>query len=218
MDKMLPEKSILEETCQAMDCLRDRMGTNHFVLIGMCSGAAVSFRVASVENRVKGIVLINLQVPRTNESEEIGSSQYYWTRALFKPTSWLKFIILRANYRSIWRAVILRFRTLLFPGFTEKSELKEVVYELKNSFRSLKERGVRLKIVSSGADIGEKYLREVINKEYKNMRDSGLLHSETILNTDHNITPLESQKKLIEIITNWLMENFDQSDGDKYLI
>jgi len=215
MDKLPHEMSIVEETGQAMDYLTDKMGIKHFILIGLCAGATNSFRVASVDQRVRGIVLINTLVPRTMHSKEMSDSRYYWKTAFFQPMSWLKFILLKANYRSILRAVSFKIRASIFSSFLKSQESSEIVTELKNSFRSIKERALNLLIISSGSDslaIGDSYLRGVVGNDYDRMQNSGLLRNEIILKTDHNVTPIESQNKLIEIITEWLLDNFKKSN------
>jgi pimeloyl-ACP methyl ester carboxylesterase len=210
LDKLPYNKSIFEEVGQAIQCLEDQMGIKRFVLIGLCAGASAAAQVAPHDGKVIGVSLINTLVPRTQKAAEISDSNYYWKSAVFKPGSWLKLILMKASYRSIFKAVGLKFKGLFFPASGVSGESDEIATMVKNSFRSFKERGVKILVVSSASvfDIGDRYIREVLGKDYGRLQAAGLLRDEFMPNTDHNVTPLTSQTKLIEIISGWMSQNF----------
>jgi len=96
------EKSALAETQEAMNCVHKVTGTERFVLMGMCSGATVSFKTACFDPRVVGAVLINARMHLHGMNDEIGSyvrnrtlARHYWRIALFssfRAKNWLKAI------------------------------------------------------------------------------------------------------------------------------
>ena len=53
------ERSAILEAQEAMDYLETTRGVRQFILMGICSGAAASFRIAYEDKRVVGAVLIN---------------------------------------------------------------------------------------------------------------------------------------------------------------
>ena len=55
------EESVDSEVQDAMDLLAEIRGVDRFVLMGICSGAANSFKTACLDSRVVGAVLINPQ-------------------------------------------------------------------------------------------------------------------------------------------------------------
>jgi pimeloyl-ACP methyl ester carboxylesterase len=82
-----------------------------------------------------------------------------------------------------------------------RSQEREGLNEL---LRCLRARGVQLLMVFSESDIGERYLREVVGGEFLRMQDCGLLTTERLSKTDHLVTPLESQDKLLRMMSTWL--------------
>jgi hypothetical protein len=77
------EKSAVLDVQEAMDYLTATRGTREFVLMGLCSGADMSFKVAGADSRVVGMMQLDAWAYRT-----LG----YWVRhygnRVFKLTIW----------------------------------------------------------------------------------------------------------------------------------
>jgi alpha-beta hydrolase superfamily lysophospholipase len=88
-DHLPIEQSVVDEVQEAMKALNQVWGIEQFVLIGHCSGAGISFKVACEDPRVVGTILIN---PQGGDEEweaydrNRKQAQYYtnyYTQALF---------------------------------------------------------------------------------------------------------------------------------------
>jgi alpha-beta hydrolase superfamily lysophospholipase len=172
-DKLPASQSVIDETQQAMDYVEGLMGLKRFILIGLCSGAIPAFQVAAADSRVRGAILLN--PPPPNRSERLVQYDYYWRHALFNFRKWMRLLLLRSSYQSVWKAVSLRVKSWLLPHFARSFEPPEVVDAITKSFQSFQERGVRLLILSSHNELGEIYVNQVFRNEYKSMKASGLL-------------------------------------------
>jgi pimeloyl-ACP methyl ester carboxylesterase len=203
-DKLPADKSILEEVRQAMDLLRETRGIEHFILAGICSGASISLKAATLDERIIGAVVINPAIPGDQLGNEMNSSTYYWKRALFSPQSWLKFLFGKSSYGAVYNAIHFKIKKTFSPNSITNEESPEVFKELKESFQSLKVRNVRLLLLFSEVEIGLDYFNSLIGDELSEMARFDLLRIEKMSGADHLITPLDCQKTLIETILEWI--------------
>jgi pimeloyl-ACP methyl ester carboxylesterase len=208
-DKLPATESMNDEVRQAMDYLEKLKGIKQFICIGLCDGAAAAAQILVVDQRVKKAIMIDPPVPSSPQTELMAQSHYYSKYALFNPQSWLKFILMQSNYRNLFGAILMKFKRGLWPNRSQFCEDSKIAIELSNFFRSLRMRKVRLLMVyseTSAGEIGERYLLEIVKEEYRMMEDSGLLTTGKLRMTDHLITPLASQEKLVDMIAKWLSE------------
>ena len=92
---------------------------------------------------------------------------------------------------------------MIFPNYIGKTENTVVVDRIKQAFQSFIGRRIKLFIISSESEIGNQYLQGVLKDIYFDMEGTGLLKTEILTQTDHDITPLKSQNKIIESISEW---------------
>jgi pimeloyl-ACP methyl ester carboxylesterase len=203
-DKMPFAESVIDEVRQAMDYLEQFKGIKQFFFIGLCSGATAAAQISHADHRVKKVVLISPELPKSIQIELMSHFSYY--KRLFDWRSWLRFFSLRSNYREILQITNTMVIRKIRPINLENSELSEFTTKTVKLFQSLLTRGVKTLIVFSEDDIGEYYFRVVIQDKYPSMKDSGLLRTEVLLGADHLITPLTCQENLLNMISNWLTE------------
>jgi pimeloyl-ACP methyl ester carboxylesterase len=207
-DKLPASESMIDETQQAMDYLERLKGIEQFIVIGLCNGAAAAFRVAAVDRRVRGAVLINPPAPATPQTELTRQHSYYWQGALFSLRSWKRLLFWQSAYQSIFQSVALKVKRLLLPSYFQNSEHARIINELTKCLQYFREQKIQLLILGSDDIWGDQYLREFTRKEYNSLKDAGLLSAKTLKGTDHLFTPLESQKRLLRLISEWMGEKF----------
>lgn len=203
-DKLPAAQSVMDETQQAMDYLERSEGIKRFVLIGLCSGAAVAFQVATVDQRVNRAILLNPQLPETDQVEQLRESSYYRRHALFNPRSWLKFFCLQSSYRDVWKALKNRCKECVSASFIRNDEIDEIVDGLRKVFHSIQTKSVKLLLAYSENEIVDKYFRKVVGEEYRSLQESGLLLTKRLKRSDHLFTPLECQKELLDSIVEFM--------------
>jgi pimeloyl-ACP methyl ester carboxylesterase len=203
-DKLPADASMLDEARQAMDLLEQRYGAKRFICIGLCAGAAAAAQISVNDGRVDKAILINPLLPKTPQTELMYYSRYYHKTALFDPRSWFKFLLLKSNYRTLWQVVCLRIKTKFRFNSLSKSELPDIIDELKWFLQKINTRRIRLFLAFSEDDIGDQYLQSVIGLEYNALKRSGLMTTETLAGADHLLTPLVSQQHLLDLVGIWL--------------
>lgn len=207
-DKLPADKSMIDETQQAMDCLERMRGVKLFVLMGLCSGAGVAFQVAALDRRVRGAVLINAPLPETPGTELAYQHAYYWRRALFSLHSWKRLLRRESDYEGIWASLNLKIKKLVWPRYIEKMAYSPIISELRELLRSIRENKVQLFFINTDDVGGEHYLIEFLPKEYAVLKDCGILSSIPFSGADHLISPLAKQQQLLGLITEWMAEKY----------
>ena len=205
--------SAVLETQEAMNYLQAARGIEQFILMGVCSGAVVSFRTAGCDGRVRGAVLINawghlhdsVDGELSSHIRRRALAHHYWRLALF--SSFGAKNVLRAlrgavDHRSIipvmlgapWRGVFTRQRSLS----TGSNHVEEL--------RLLAGRGVRLLHVYSEGDQGLDYLRVVLGNRRHELNRQGLLETEIVRGANHTFTLRWSQEYLLRLVQDWVWD------------
>ncbi len=205
-------KSAILETQEAMSCLNAERGVERFVLIGICSGATISFRTACHDDRVVGALLINARTHLNDWDNDSSSyisnrtlSRHYWRIALFssfRAKNWLKAITGKVDVWARAKGMFAGFRTKSKSG--SKSKLSSQVSRAEANLHSLTKRGVQLLHLYSEGDEGLDYIHVVLGRKFKELTDSGLLNMEIIEGANHTFTLLWSQERLLTRIRNWM--------------
>jgi pimeloyl-ACP methyl ester carboxylesterase len=191
-DDNLPfAESAVRETQEAMDYLSATRGVERFHLIGISSGAIVSYKAAGRDARVIGATLIN-PASYGEELRTYAKSRRYWKNALADPKRWLKALTGKANYRIVGP----RLRSM----FASRRGALSVANEIASDFRSLMDRRVDLRLVYSQGDLGLDCLDVILGKEARLLSTRGKLKLEVIPQADHTCTLLESQQRLVELV------------------
>jgi pimeloyl-ACP methyl ester carboxylesterase len=177
-DNLPFSKSAVQETIDAMDYLTDTYGLDHFVLIGICTGAVVSYDTALVDERVVGALLINAQgyIPES-EVETQGyiadgkNVRYYLGSAVHNPASWLKLLTGQADYRNILRAVRRRLLGTAGSSAAKNPETERVA----EGFRVLLDKGTELFSLYSEGDPGIDELNLILGSELHFLQRGSIL-------------------------------------------
>lgn len=206
-DKLPANESVIQEAAQIMDEVEKKKGVKQFVLIGLCAGAANAFRMATIDRRVNSVILINPLLPDTKQVETMRKASHYRYKALLNPNSWIKFFMMRVNYRSMLQVVGYGIKKRLFPNSIRNQEPEEIIKSISQGFHSLREQNVKVLLVNSTVEVGWKYFKEILGSDYKAMIESGLLTTEMLSGSDHTVTPLKCQSALQELISKWMVHN-----------
>lgn len=203
-------ESAVNETQEAMDHLSEARGHQRFILMGICSGARISFRTACSDPRVVGAVLINLRQHMHGTDEELDAHlrnrtlmRHYRRIAFsssFSAKNWVKAITGRVDYWSVLKEVI-SFPLRSLPG--RKGKASSYANQIAADFRLLDERGVRVLHVYSEGDEGLDYLHVILGDKMKELSACGLLRIEIVKGANHTFTLLWSQEHLLETICRW---------------
>jgi len=98
-----------DSTTNAIDFLKAETGINRVGLLGLCGGAYSALRAGAADHRVDFLLLLSLPVEDLGDFSERAVSRAVMRQYLRKTLqwrSWLNFILLRSNFRSMSRAIV----------------------------------------------------------------------------------------------------------------
>ena len=220
-DNLAIEQAVLDDVQQAMDFLTAQTGVTRFILIGHCSGAWVSFFVASQDPRVVGTVLMNPEGGGEDWSEYDRQrkvsrfyQQYYSREALVDPERWKKLLTGKADYRSIARNVaqnivwnristaVFKVRHRLDSGGNqdtppEQQSLRDHIVQ------AFVEQRIQLLLLFSAGSSAIEHVHTMLGHEFDTIMESGVGQEIIIPNADHTFTLLSGQQTLIQHIETW---------------
>jgi pimeloyl-ACP methyl ester carboxylesterase len=202
-DNLQFEKSAISETRAAMDYLEATRGIQHFIVLGGCSGAAVSMDTACCDLRVAGALLINFPVAVAEDEDpnadtmNRSAAHYYWNFALFDPKSWGKLFTGKSNYQRLFHSLLFLVSRRL--GFHTRKAAPES-RQFQANLRRVADRGVPITFLSSQGDPALADLREAGGRELKRLLARKNLAVETIPGADHTFSALQDQQRLLEVV------------------
>ncbi len=197
------EQSWIDETQEAMDHLERTQGVRRFLLVGICSGAVGSFKAASRDERVRGIVMMNARGFESDARwrghvESRGWMQDYW-RKIFSPASWWRALTGKTQYGRLVIVTFYRFITSI-----KRPEKHSAVAEsLAGQMSDVLWRGVRLLLVVSTGDHSIHYLREIFGERLERLRPRDRVELIEIDGADHTFTQRIHQLRALEAVEQW---------------
>jgi pimeloyl-ACP methyl ester carboxylesterase len=216
-DNLPFEKSTIDDAQQAMDFLQSTYGISQFLVMGHCSGAFNSFRVATEDERVISIILMNPEggnldwdVYDRKRKEILYYSRYYSKVAVRDPARWRRLLTGKADYRSIMRNVfntilLNRLRTLKFKFLSQTPKAEDPARQvLIDALNKLAARNTRIFFIYSENSTGLERIQAYLGRNLKDMVASGVIRLEVLSHADHNYTLQLTQRDLMGLISNWV--------------
>lgn len=194
-------------------------GVTRFALMGLCSGAYVSYHTAIADPRVSGLVMINPLTFHWTDGDSLEvrlrssfkSSEVY-KKNLFRMETWLRIARGDVGVRAI--ALELGRRTGRRAEREAKSMLARLTGEIAEAtdihrgFRQLCARSTQCLLVFGSEDGGIDVIEEHLGRDASEMRHVPGFKMEVLRGPDHTFTPLWTQSLLIELLTGYLTRHF----------
>ena len=195
---------MINEVQEAMDYISEMYGSREFILMGICSGADVSFQAACADTRVIGSILIDGYAHSST-----GFLLHSYARQLKSIRSWGKLLTGKSGVWDMFRRNLASqiSRGSYEPEHAEEKWEAPSAEQICGETRALLKRNVSLFFIySSGSPAYYNYLKLFKNK-FDGMRDEGLpIQSEFVQGADHGFTLVHFQKILAERIITWLQK------------
>ena len=201
-DNLPFDRSSIDEAQTAMDLVEEKRGIGHFILIGGCSGARVSFATACSDPRVLGVILINFPAAADDDGNlnldlsKRKDEHYYLNFAIRDSQSWRKFFAGKADYPRIFRALAFRLRR----RFGQEKEPPSEWLVFRQNLDSVVRRGVRPVFVCSPGDPRLEDLREAGGHKLRELCSHDKAELIVVPRSDHTFSSLFDQERLIKIL------------------
>lgn len=203
-EAMAFEPGAILDTRDAMDYLTTTRGAKTFVLMGLCSGADMSFRAACADPRVVGLVQLDAWAYRT-------------------PGFYLRHYGRRVGKLDVWRNFLRRKLATAKPApsngaVPDERPADAVTAEYRRTFpprekvaadlRTLLGRGIDLLYVFSGGQEEHYNYREQYAQSFRDVPFNGRLRVEYLGDADHLFTGLAHQRFVIDTAVEWMNASY----------
>jgi dienelactone hydrolase len=185
----------------AMDFLTTTTGLERFILVGICSGAEVSFEVAQQDTRVAGAVLINGRGYDPASVLKIGAQgiRFLARTVRFLFTAWPKIVgrkLRRGTWGARYTAELTRYQIHnLFGSHVSRSQAATT------ALPTLANRGVAFLLVYEGGTPIADYLRAA--SESGTPEPHANVAIEIMKYADHTFNSVRQQDILMNLICTW---------------
>jgi pimeloyl-ACP methyl ester carboxylesterase len=197
----------IPEAGRIMTQLGATVGTDRFILAGLCSGADIAFQLGVRDRRVAGVVMMN---PRTFCVHDLAmvdayKGARYYQDSFLKREKWVKLLSGKVDVRRVARMVapklkaevIRRVQKLLDrvrPSQKPEANGETVHADVPECLRLMAERGVDTFLVASVRDPGVDYVDVHFGKRMKELTAISTYRREDVTGTDHTFTSVWSQQ------------------------
>jgi len=210
-------KNVILETQEAMDCVQSLRGIQHFILLGICSGAMNSFEVARRDPRVRGIILINpaggfdrtAKAELTDYFRKQKQTQWITKDRIVNPKNWWRALTGQSDYTKLKECLRLQARRLLFP---QKPFLPHTEHAF-DALYQLTQQGVNVQFVISGGDPRvNNYFGALLKDNLSKRQFAEKVSIDVIKQADHTFTSLSSQPQLFQVIQDFVLKCSSQEN------
>jgi alpha/beta superfamily hydrolase len=215
-------RGITEDSRHAMDFLGRARNARRFILMGLCSGAYAAFHAAVSDDRVAGIVLLNIQLFDWNEGDSVDvrmrdavKSTSFYAHALTKLNTWQRLPRREINVNLIARGLIQKSWT---RALRILARLLRIPSPVAQAFSSMTKRGTDVLIVFGADDGGRDIIDEHLGVNAQLMRGNPRFRLEIVEGTDHTFSPAWAQKTLISNLTRHLESRFAEDNAAPSLV
>jgi pimeloyl-ACP methyl ester carboxylesterase len=197
-DSLSFEQSAVLEVREAMDYLQASKGIGEFLLVGLCSGADMGFRVSLEDPRVVGLAQMDAYAYRTS-----GYYLHHYGPRLLSAEVWKNFL----------RRKLLG-RVPAAPGAKGSEPGEDYVRaeyrrrfppkaEVEAGLRTLAGRGVDLLFLFSGGQVDHYNHRRQHERAFRSIDFRGWIRVEYYGDADHLFSAFEHQEAVDRVIHEW---------------
>ncbi|HST14879.1 MAG TPA: alpha/beta fold hydrolase [Gaiellaceae bacterium] len=205
------QPNCVDDVVRALDFLRNEFDGDRAAIIGLCSGGYLGFHAALRDEMVKDVFLLNPQMLLWTDVETSVTMAAKLRGRLVRPRSWLRLLRNPGSSRFVLpvvRRVLvadLRWRLKLRKGRTaDPGRSAPIDQWIRESIRTLGERGCRLHFVFSEDDAGIGYLTRYLGTEMQGLADQPNVTFHVIEGADHTFTSFDRQIALHDLIAGTL--------------
>lgn len=195
---------------EAMDYLGKIHCFERFVIFGLCGGADIAFDAGAIDERAKGLILINgafvdgdVFADLYHKANSKTINRFYASR-WFSPRRWWRLITFQSRF---WNRFARRGKASTSPQLACGQPTVEMAsVDSRQKWMTLSQRNVDILLIySEGSVFWDLY--KAANRDYlKTNYPANYLTVAFHKNTDHTYTLLSAQDRLINRIKRWLAE------------
>lgn len=193
----------VSEVREVMDAVERATGARRFVLVGLCSGAYLTYHTAVDDPRVTGIVAVNPQTFRWKEGDSLDirqrqtlKSMRYYRKALLRGDTWRKAIKGELHLREISEVLVARGWRRLRERTS--AGLRREESDVARNLRLLVQRGTDVYFLFGADDEGVDALGREAGPVLRELSRSPSFQVDIVEGPSHTFEQLWAQELLTE--------------------
>ena len=193
----------VSEVREVMDALERATGARRFILVGLCSGAYLTYHSAVDDPRVTGIVAVNPQTFTWKDGDSLDirqrqtlKSMRYYRKALLRGETWRKAIKGELHLRQISEVLVARGWRRLRERTS--AGLRREESDLARNLRGLVQRGTDVYFLFGADDEGVDALEREAGPIPRELSRSPRFRVDVVEGTSHTFEQLWAQELLAE--------------------
>jgi pimeloyl-ACP methyl ester carboxylesterase len=219
----------VSDTLSSVEFFFEKYGFNDVTLIGDCGGAITALLSAAKNNKVTGLVLIDLPInlARSDISfadgivasgNRINHFFYGYLRNLVSLQAWYRFLTMKSNYGALRKTLVLKYHNILFRSkslqksadsnlLSEGKKLNQLVFK---SFEALTVNHLKILFIlaENGPEIEtfQLYIQDsVIKRTLQDAKTKVMIEVFTIEGANHIYSLYAWQESLMNKIVKWMI-------------
>jgi alpha-beta hydrolase superfamily lysophospholipase len=202
----------IDDSRRVIDFLARTRGARQFVLLGLCSGAYVSYHAALADERVVGLVLLNILLfhwkpgdPVDARKRDVVKSTHFYWKAAFARHVWVRLTRGEVNVGTIAGGVFQkgweRARHRVVHAVAGESDVAR-------GFRGLLRRGTGVLLAFSAEDGGRDVIDLHLGTNAERFRREPAFRFVVLEGADHTFSSRAVEEELLSLLTRHLTLHF----------
>lgn len=215
--RQIQEGLLVDDVLISNEYFRNKYQLEEIMLIGSCGGAITSILAAKIDVNINKLVIIDLPINFDTEDKqfsdnitserEAGRLLDMYFRKLTRPKSLFRLFLLKSDYRSIFKSLILKLKSLLcirkFNGaFQEIDFNPKFNYKFIDAFNAAMKRKSKILFIVAQNDPATGPFYEDFHDKYllRNKKFFDHISIKEIKNANHIYALKQSQDDLIQVV------------------
>ncbi|MGN6797299.1 MAG: alpha/beta fold hydrolase [Gaiellaceae bacterium] len=194
------QPNCVDDVVRALDFVRDEFGGDRAAVIGLCSGGYLGFHAALRNEMVKDVFLLNPQMLVWTDVETSVTMATKIRGRLVRPQSWFRLLRNPVGSSRFVLPVVRRVVVADLRWRLKRRKDRPIDEWIRESIRTLDERGCRLHFVFSQDDAGIGYLTRYLGTDMRGLADQPNVSFHIVEDADHTFTSLDRQIALHDLI------------------
>lgn len=198
---------------EAIRLLRQQWQATQVILIGVCSGAYLSYHAATEEPGIASVILINPQTFSWREGDSlelkrrntIKAMSFYRSR-LYTWDTWRRLMSGQINISIIVAGIAASLKKKWMLRLKQAVKWKQLGSEhsapnVRATFENLMQGGTNVFLIYSGNDGGLNELEAQLGENGKALKKHTRFKFQIVEGADHTFTPLWAQRRLLDLVS-----------------
>lgn len=219
------------DTQSAMQWLREQLGSQQFILGGLCGGAITALLTAQREPQVAALLSLGMTVTLASNAAtpakyltraQLDSRRRGYYRRLLQPKSWLRLLTFQSEYGVIWRS--MKRLIIKEPPPQAQPQSQQAIEQRGNAnplfppayFAFLERGGKTLMLFSEKDRLQSEYEEKFVAAYQEQLQPyQSQIHQHIVKDANHVLSFTPWQREMVAVSRQWLQELYPQAADER---